>query len=135
MHLDDLTRDADEREKEKKKKKESSDTWNGTVPEAWRVTAVSVRWLLLLLRYSGGVPSGALQAERKGRLSCGHVRFCREQCVLSFRVFHPGLNLSVKLFYLMRSCDYSVTFREGGTSCYLLQPHENGEALSKRVSC
>lgn len=134
MHLDDLTRDADEREKEKKKK-ESSDTWNGTVPEAWRVTAVSVRWLLLLLRYSGGVPSGALQAERKGRLSCGHVRFCREQCVLSFRVFHPGLNLSVKLFYLMRSCDCSVTFREGGTSCYLLQPHENGEALSKRVSC
>lgn len=29
----------------------------------------------------------------------------------------------------MCSCDSSITFREGETSCFLLRPHQNGEAV------
>lgn len=48
----------------------------------------------------GGSPllsCGVLQAERRGKRSSGHVKFRQDKCILAFTVFHPGLNLFVKL--------------------------------------
>lgn len=46
---------------------------------------------------------------------------------LAFIVFHPGMSLFVKLFYLMCSCDSSVTFREGETSLIFCSPIKMGK--------
>ena len=67
---------------------------------------------------------GVLQAAGLKR-SSGRDLSCRDRSVLAF----PSWAEFIKLFYLMCSCDSSMTFREGETSCCLLQHHQNGEAV------
>lgn len=63
-----------------------------------------------------------------GEESSGCMRFYQDKCILRITVFHPVLNLFIKL-HLMCSCDSSIAFRGGDTSCYLLQPCQNGKAV------
>lgn len=55
--------------------------------------------------------------------------FPQDEGVLAVTVFCPWLNLFANLFYLISYCNSSLTFREDETFCYLLQPHQNGEAV------
>lgn len=77
----------------------------------------------LVLQSSPLVCSAAGEEE-----SCSHMRVRQDKCILHITVFRPVLNLFIKL-HLMCSCDSSIAFRGGDTSCYFLQACQNGEAV------